>query len=43
MNPEEAMIAEFAVYGIECPKERMEHFIKSYGRKPGKFTDRKQW
>ena len=43
MDPEEAMIAEYAVYGIDCPKERLEHFEKSYGRKPLGYTDRKQW
>ena len=42
MNPEEAMIAENAVYGIE-DTVREEDFKKNYGRKVGFFTDRKQW
>ena len=42
MNPEEAMIAENAVYGI-IDEEREKNFEKNYGRKAGRFTDRKQW
>ena len=42
MNPEETVIASKRSYGI-VDKEREEAFEKSYGRKPGSFTDRKQW
>lgn len=42
MNPEEQMLAEDAVYGIRN-KQREEAFERHYGRKSGRFTDRKQW